>query len=42
MSLEQVRDALAKEVLDQKIQNDVPILFKELGEQARPKLFLKP
>lgn len=40
--LEEVRDQLTKDVLNRKIsQQEIPKLFSELREQARPTLFLK-
>jgi hypothetical protein len=40
--LEEVRDELAKDVLNRKInQQEIPKLFKELRDQAHPTLFLK-
>jgi hypothetical protein len=39
--LETVRPALEKEVIEKKTQLEMPRLFKELQDQAQPKLFLK-
>jgi RNA polymerase sigma factor (sigma-70 family) len=39
--LEDIRDALTKVVLAKKVQQEIPRLFKELREQAQPKLLLK-
>jgi parvulin-like peptidyl-prolyl isomerase len=39
--LEDVREALHKEVLEKKTQQEIPNLFKDLRKQAEPKLFLQ-
>jgi parvulin-like peptidyl-prolyl isomerase len=39
--LEEVRDQLSKEVFDKKLQREIPQYFKELSDQAQPKLLLK-
>jgi parvulin-like peptidyl-prolyl isomerase len=39
--LEDVRAALEKEVVDKKVQQEYPILFKEMSAKAEPKLFIK-
>jgi RNA polymerase sigma factor (sigma-70 family) len=39
--LEDMRDALTKAVMAKKVQQEIPRLFKELREQAQPKLLLK-
>jgi hypothetical protein len=39
--LENERPALEKEIVEKKIQMEIPKLFKELRDQAQPKLFLK-
>jgi parvulin-like peptidyl-prolyl isomerase len=38
--LDDVRDTLAKTVLDKKVQQEIPKLSKELREQAQPRLLL--
>lgn len=38
--LEQERAALEKEVLERKVQAEIPVLFKELREKAHPNLIL--
>lgn len=40
-TLEKERPALEKEIIEKKIQAEIPKLFQELREQAQPKLFLK-
>jgi RNA polymerase sigma factor (sigma-70 family) len=39
--LEDLRETLRKTVLDRKVQQEIPKLFKELREQAQPRLLLK-
>lgn len=41
VKLADVRDKLEKEVIEKKIQLEIPKLFKELQDQAQPKIFLK-
>ena len=41
IKLEAVREQLAKEVFDKKLQMEIPQQFNELKKQANPKLFLK-
>ncbi len=40
-NIEQERPKLAKEVMDKKIQAEIPVCFKELRDQAAPTLLLK-
>ena len=40
-SLENERQALEKEIVEKKIQMEIPNLMKELKDQAQPKLFLQ-
>jgi parvulin-like peptidyl-prolyl isomerase len=40
-TLEQVRDKLTKEVIDKKLNMEIPRVFDELHKQADPKIFLK-
>src|SRR5262249_19161332 len=40
-NLEHEKQSLTKEIMDKKIQQEMPKVFKELHDSAQPKLFLK-
>jgi len=40
-NLQHEKQALTKEIMDRKIQQEMKVLFKELHDSAQPKLFLK-